>query len=533
MKYVKLFLLVAVALFAVNAVAFAEPADAEYRERINLEYHASKYFTINKKISRVFVGSKGIIYVHQPTDSPNEFVITARATKGSTTLFVWTEDGARYEYLVNVVDEEIGQAEIIEDAIAKELGHDGVHVKKIGDKILLTGTVKNVHEKDYAVQMVRLYTNNSSGGSNNNGNEVRFAGASINTIETSVEKVDLGNIINQLKLDESVSIPQVRLEAQIIAIRPQDTKYLGFQYNGTTNPGDDATIGNAGTFYGGESFKGDTGIRHNPWKWFIGNRGLINYSLSALTTNSKAKLLSRPSIMTRSGETASIKIGGEIPYRVLDNNGNASTQFKDYGIILKFQPTVDENGRIYATIETEVSNMSGETVDGNPILDTRSATTKVILEDGSTMIIGGLMDSSERKSVSKIPLLGDIPILGEFFKYTSKTKDKQELVILVTPYIVQDTSRAGMTDDMRDWYHNGQREKNSMNNVDLNALPPPFESEKDKKKKSKKDKKAKTQKSKAPEIVIEDEETRNQRINDEQNKNYDENQNVEVFGEDQ
>ena len=100
MKYVKLFLLVAVALFAVNAVAFAEPAS--YRENINLEFHASKYFTINKKISRVFIGSKDIILVHQPTDSPNEFVITAKGTKGSTTLFIWTADGARYEYLVNV-----------------------------------------------------------------------------------------------------------------------------------------------------------------------------------------------------------------------------------------------------------------------------------------------------------------------------------------------------------------------------------------------------------------------------------------------
>ena len=150
------------------------------------------------------------------------------------------------------------------------------------------------------------------------------------------------------------------------------------------------------------------------------------------------------------------------------------------------------------------------------------------------MVIGGLMDSSESKRVQKIPLLGDIPVLGEFFKYTSKSRDKRELIIVVTPYLVgtEDTHHAAMSDEMRDLYYNGQREYNSRNNVDLNALPPPFESEKDKKKKSKKDKKAKTQKSKAPEIVIEDAETRNQRINDEQNKNYDENQNVEVFGED-
>lgn len=529
MKYVKLFLLVAVALFAVNAIAFAEPA--AQRERVDLEFRASKYFSLDKKISRIFVGSKKIIKVTQTGDTANEFVVTAQTEKGSTTLFVWTDDGARHEYLVNVVDEEIGQAEIIEEAIREELNDDvaDVHVKKVGNKILLTGTVRNSHESESVVQIARLYISGASNSSSRSGD----SGAATSTTSTTsisgpnlavaLEQADLGNIINQLHILETT--PQIRLEAQIIAIRPQDTKRLGFQYNGTTAIGDSAIIGNSGIFYGGETYKNGTSIRDNPWKWFIGNRAQINYSLNALTTTSKAKLLSRPSIMTMSGETATIRIGGEIPYRVLDNNGNASTEFKDYGIILRFKPVVDQKGRILSSVYTEVSSMSGESVDGNPILDTRSANTNVILEDGYTMVIGGLMDSSERKSVSKIPLLGDIPILGEFFKYTSKTKDDQELVILVTPYIVEmeNTTHAGMSDEMRDFYNAGQRKKNSMNDVDLNALPPPFpENDKDKKnnKKSKKDKTAKTKKDTKPEVVI----------TDTPPQHYDDDQNVEVFG---
>ncbi len=80
------------------------------------------------------------------------------------------------------------------------------------------------------------------------------------------------------------------------------------------------------------------------------------------------------------------------------------------------------------------------------------------------------MDSTERKVVSKFPFLGDIPIIGEFFKYTSKSKDKQELIILVTPYIVDDgeMSQAQMSDTMKDFYDKGRDEKNNLNNVDLN-----------------------------------------------------------------
>ena len=199
----------------------------------------------------------------------------------------------------------------------------------------------------------------------------------------------------------------------------------------------------------------------------------INMSISALITNSKAKILSRPSIMTLSGEQASIQIGGEIPYTVSNSNGS-TTNFKDYGIILQFKPIVDSQDNIIATVYTEVSSVSGESVDGQPILTTRRADSVVNLKSGSTMVVGGLMDSSETKAVNKIPLLGDIPILGEFFKYTSKTKDKQELVILITPYIIgeDEISNAKMSEELRDHYYAGQREKNNLNDVDLNAPPP-------------------------------------------------------------
>ena len=193
-------------------------------------------------------------------------------------------------------------------------------------------------------------------------------------------------------------------------------------------------------------------------------------TLSALVTKGKAKVLSRPSVTTLIGEQATIQIGGQIPYSTYSDTGRPVVQFKDYGIILQFKPIIDTQKRITSMVHTEVSNISGQAVDGQPIIAKRSADAVVNLHSGETMVIGGLMDSSETKSVTKIPLLGDIPILGEFFKHTSKSRDKRELIILVTPRIVGE-EEAGQTywsPTMREWYGLDQKYREAMERVDFN-----------------------------------------------------------------
>ena len=123
---------------------------------------------------------------------------------------------------------------------------------------------------------------------------------------------------------------------------------------------------------------------------------------------------------------------------------------------------------------------NGETVDKLPILDRRRADAVVTVSSGSTMVIGGLMDSRDYKTVRKFPFLGDIPVIGEFFKYTSHNRDKQELIILVTPRLVDDesSSTAEMSDDMRKMYQQGRQDKAAMNKVDLNESLPDKDEEK-------------------------------------------------------
>ncbi|MBR1859773.1 MAG: type II and III secretion system protein, partial [Selenomonadaceae bacterium] len=296
---------------------------------------------------------------------------------------------------------------------------------------------------------MKIETRNSDIDSNSN-NEVGGT-----RVESSGEVIDLLHMVQPT---------QIRLEAQVIAIRPQDRKNIGIQYG--SNP-----VDAPGVFFTGESYNDNSGrsFRNNPLRWAMDRHDNINLSIQALVTQNRAKILSRPSITTMSGEEAIIQVGGEIPYTTRSSEG-WSTVFKDYGIILQLKPVVDAENRITASIHAEVSSMSGESVDGQPILNRRRADSVITIRSGSTMVIGGLMDSSEQKTVNKFPFLGDIPIIGEFFKYTSKSKDKQELIILVTPYIVEEpeTSQARMSDSMRDFYQNGQQEHDDMNNVNVN-----------------------------------------------------------------
>lgn len=438
------------------------------QEILNIDLKTSKYMKLDRKITRIAVGDAEVAKVLQIPGSPNEFLIIAKGA-GSTTLFVWTVPDGMKEYVINVSPEDKGLAQMIKRAI----GLQYVQVKVVNHdkqmRILLTGSVRNQYERNFAVQTARLYAGGkgsesslSVGSGFDMAIETQNAVADGNVVVTSG---DIGGSMIQgegevIDLLHMMHPTQIRFEAQVIAIRPQDKKSLGILY------GNDAT-NNPGVFSINEASTG-LSFRHSNW-----THENINVSINALVTKNLAKILSRPSITTMSGEEAIIQVGGEIPYQTQNSNGVANTNFKNYGIILQLKPVADAEDRITSTIHAEVSNMSGESTNGQPILEMRRADSVVTVRSGSTMIIGGLMDSSERKIVNKFPFLGDIPILGEFFKYTSKTKDKQELVILVTPYIVDDDeiSRAQMSESLQDIYNRGLAEKNNLNDVDLNETP--------------------------------------------------------------
>ena len=455
-NFLKKFLATAAIVACISPSAYAET------ETLNLNIKTSHYMDMKQQIKRIAVGNPEIATVVQLSDSASEFLIVAKNNAGSTSLFVWTADGVRYEYLVVVSPEDPGQAMLIQ----KTIGLPDVHVKMIGNRIMLTGTVENQYEKNYVLQTARLFVNGGTdssilvGSGFNMKLDVQGSKTSSSADIDASKSETSGTVIDLLQIRHPT---QIRLEAQIIEINSDDAKSLGIQYG---------MSGAGGTFYVGEYYSradNPKTFRNNPARWIEQHFSPINATITALVTKGKAKVLSRPSVMTLSGEQATIQIGGEIPYTSYTDTGRPVVEFKDYGIILQFKPVVDSQNRINSMIHTEVSSLSGQTVDEQPIIATRRADSVINLSSGSPIVIGGLMDSSETKNVSKIPLLGDIPILGEFFKHTSKSRDKREIIIIVTPYLVEtaDLSKAEMSNKMRDWYETESNSRREMDNVDF------------------------------------------------------------------
>ncbi len=384
-----------------------------------------------------------------------EFLLVGKKA-GSTSLLVWGANG-RQEYLVTVTGENSGLAAMIEKAI----NLPGVTVQMVGEKILLRGTVMNQYEKNLALKIAGLYTGTTpSTTASGSGNAAQ-----------AMDKTG-GNVIDLLQMARP---SQIRLEAQVVEISSSNKKELGIQYGTKTGDGDSGSkIDAEGTIYAGEDWN------TRGWGgWLVRHSSTINAALRALITQGKARILSRPNISTLSGEKAKILIGGSIPIPV-NNDGKVSIEWKEYGVKLNIEPVADQMDKITSKVHAEVSRLdyaNGLVQNGFsiPALATREAEAVIHVSNGMSMVIGGLLNSEDGKTVTKIPLLGNIPIIGEFFKHTSRTRDKRELIIIITPHLIGEDTQWPMSDGMKEAYNEGQTEYGSLNRVNVNTIEPEVE----------------------------------------------------------
>ena len=167
-------------------------------------------------------------------------------------------------------------------------------------------------------------------------------------------------------------------------------------------------------------------------------------TLDLAETDGYATTLAQPTLTALSGETASFLAGGEIPIPVPQFQGVTTIEYKQYGVSLSFTPTVLGDGRISLRVRPEVSQLTSSTVNIQgytiPGLTTRRAETTVELGSGQSFVIGGLLNNNTTNSVNKAPFLGDLPILGQLFRSNGWKRSETELVIVVTPYLVQPVS---------------------------------------------------------------------------------------------
>jgi len=181
---------------------------------------------------------------------------------------------------------------------------------------------------------------------------------------------------------------------------------------------------------------------------FVNNiSGDLDVTLHALQESGKLNILSRPYILTSNNQAATITVGSQVPFATGETTSNVGTQttteYRDIGIILEVTPSINPDGLVNMTVRPEISSQSGDTVQISekldlPVFTTRSSETKVAVRDGQTIVIGGLIQDEIRDTIKKVPLLGDVPVLGHLFKRTEKEKAKTELLIFLTPHVAPD-----------------------------------------------------------------------------------------------
>lgn len=338
--------------------------------------------------------------------SSAELVLVGKMS-GTTTLIVWSQAG-RKTYTVEVGSNDVAVA----NEVRRILGYPDIRVTIVSYQkdgktqfrtVIMEGTVNDQYQRARAEKIAAAYG----------------------------EKV-----VNLLEISRPV---QVKIEARIVEINRLKTKNLGLKFFS-------ASINSPGIFYAGQTFVANA-ADPNPWgKW--GGYADINAELSALISDGYAKVLSQPNMVTLSGEKASILVGGQIPVPVSNQNGQISIEWKDYGIRLEISPEATLDGVISSKIKAEVSSLDWNSPNKIqlgpnmviPPIKMRKAEANIALGSGQTMAIGGLIANEVSKNITKLPLLGDLPVLGQLFRSTSFSKGETELIILVTPTILDANS---------------------------------------------------------------------------------------------
>jgi len=474
---------------AAATMAITAPAPAyAYVQPIWLGINQSYYLPTTSPITRVAMSSDKVAKVK----ILGKFALNIVAVgEGTTTLNVWTRNGMRQEFQISVSQADEGLASQIEKAI----NLPNVKVQKVGKKILLRGTVANQYERDLAFSIASIYVESANSKTETSHANPNSADVVSSSGEIKDEEDTNSNIINLLQMTNP---DQINIEAEVIEINSDDAKQLGVQY------GSDDSVSSPGTWYANHSGRDiteyyinkdgepasftrhsnlmrDSGSHWYTKNWLYTHFSWINAKINALVSEGKARIVSRPNVTTMSGRDARILVGGQIPYPKSGGSDNGTEiEYKNYGIELDLmKPVADNAGNITSRLHASVSRLdwsNAVTVDGYnmPALSTRSADTMVNIPSGMTMVIAGLMNSEDSKTIQKVPVLGNIPLLGELFKYHNNSRQKSEIIVLITPHIVNETSSVRMSKKMEDTYNDARREQQGMKEVDVNApLPEP------------------------------------------------------------
>jgi len=165
---------------------------------------------------------------------------------------------------------------------------------------------------------------------------------------------------------------------------------------------------------------------------------LLSLELTALETDSKGKIISSPRVVTADKVEATIEQGTEVPYQQASSSGATATAFKKATLSLKVKPQITPDDNVMMDVNVTKDSVGAATYNGVPTIDTNKVSTQVLVENGGTVVIGGVYAQTDTTAVNKVPVLGDVPVLGGLFRSTTRVDNKSELLIFISPKIMKD-----------------------------------------------------------------------------------------------
>lgn len=371
------------------------------------------------RLRRVLIGNPAV--VSTTTTAPNELVVTASAA-GSSSVVIWQEDN-QSRILEVFADLDIG---LLRDAIARSFPAEQVQVEAEENRVVLTGSASSQAVVEQLVKMAAPFSK---------------------------------DVVDSMRIALPARQKQILLKVRFAEV--DRTKLNTFGLN-LISLGAANTIGNTTTqqfgtvglgtqnqlsdVIGGPKFPGTASETiTNLLNIFVFRPDInLGATIAALQQKGVAQILAEPDLLAANGEPAKFLAGGELPYPVVSGVAGASTvtvQFKPFGVKLEFTGTIEDDNTIRLKVFPEVSSLdftNAVTISGFvlPAISTRHAETVVELRNGQSFGIAGLLDRRVTATYDKVPGLGDIPILGQFFRSHSVNRVNSELMVIVTPLIV-------------------------------------------------------------------------------------------------
>ncbi|MGR5555309.1 type II and III secretion system protein family protein [Vibrio fortis] len=422
-------------LIGLLCVSLSSYAAIQTGKTVTVPHHKSTHVKLSGKASKVSLGDPDVLDIVMLKS--NELFLIGNKL-GATNLMAWDSRGVLIESINIEVTHDLNS---LKAKLFEFLPNEQIEVHSSQNRLLLSGQVSNQQQMNIAMRIAETYAAGQSvDASKESGSEVTAATGVINLMSIGGAQ--------QVMLEVTVA------EVQRSLVRKFDANFHFFQSSGSNFSWGGASVP-AGIVGATPIFDIPTSQDYGILGSFVDGNTLFSFALDVAKQNGVAKVLAEPNLTALSGAKAEFLAGGEFPIPVPDEDG-ITIEYKEYGVGLKFIPTVLSDQKINLNLAVDVSeiaNSSSLTIEPSlsnatyfiPPITRRSASSTLELADGQTIGIAGLLSENVRDVSNKMPGLGEVPVLGQLFNSQEFVSGETELVILVTPRLAKPIDRSAVT----------------------------------------------------------------------------------------